>query len=323
VDLTGVISAIEGDVWVINDVKFKVVRGTTKIDGAAEVGAVAKARLVGQRGGELVAVAITVRKAPSKDGASPVRPGSGEAKPVLPGGASAAAAEVLVITGTIQKIERDVWTVREHEFVRNARSTVHGDPKVGAVVKMTVRRAEDGKFVILEARVASIDASSTGGGDKPAVVATPVLAAGEQVLEGAIEKVDGDVLVVNGLRVLVVPHILEKREVGLKVKCAVRRTERAVLEAVRCVVVGVAEKAPAPTQAPAVPEFKTVTGVITGLGDGGRVWLIDGRKVAVAADARIDGRPVAGAKVKALVRLDGDVFVVVAASIALEATATR
>jgi hypothetical protein len=307
VDVTGVIRAIDGDTWVINDVKFRVVRGTTKIDGQAVVGVLARAHLVGERAGDLVATFVVIQAAPASGGASGLRPA--ETKPVLPGGAATPEPQATVITGTIQRIEGDVWVVRDHEFLRTARTVVHGEPQVGAVVKMAVRKAEDGKFVILEARIASIEVSNTG--DKPAatVVATTP-SANEQTLEGIIERLDGDVIVVNGVRVLVASHILEKRVAGMKIKCVARRTDRAVMEALKCAVVSQAEKVPAATS-----ELKTLTGSITGIERGGKVWIVEGRKLQIAADARIEGRPVVGARVKAVVRIDGDLLIVVAASI--------
>jgi hypothetical protein len=310
--VTGVVRVIEGDVWVINDVKFKVVRGTTKIDGKGVVGAVAKANLVGERGGELIATQIFVREAPQAVATATPKPAPAKTPDATP--------QVTVITGTIQRIDGDIWIVRDTAFVRTARTVVKGEIRVGAAVKMVVRKADDGSIVIVEATVAAVD--GTGGpnaGDKPPVTATPA-AADEQTLDGKIEKVDGDVLVINGLRVLVVPHVLERREVGLRIKCVVKRTERAVLEAVRCVVVTQPEKTPTPVVA--VPVFKTVTGLLTSIDTAARVLVIDGVKYAVAGDARIDGRPAAGARVKALVRVDGNTLVVVAATIYVEASAT-
>ncbi|MBI2965075.1 MAG: hypothetical protein HYY34_02595, partial [Chloroflexi bacterium] len=312
IDVTGVIRAIDGDTWVINDVKFKVVRGTTRIEGQAVVGALAKAHLVGERAGDLVATFVVIQGAPT-DGTRGSRPT--DTRPALPGGAATPEPQATVITGTIQRIEGDVWVVRDHEFLRTARTVVHGEPRVGAVVKMAVRRAEDGKFVILEARIASIEVSNTGDKPATAVVATTP-SANEQTLEGTIERLDGDVVVVNGVRVLVASHILEKRLAGMKIKCVVRRTDRAVMEALKCAIVSQAAKAPAATS-----ELKTLTGIIAGIERDGRVWVVEGRKLQIAADAKIEGRPVVGARFKAVVRVDGDALIVVAASIVIEATA--
>lgn len=314
VDVTGVIRAIDGDTWVINDVKFKVVRGTTRIEGQAEVGALAKAHLVGERAGDLVATAVAIQAAPVADGTRGARPT--ETRPVLPGGAATPESQPTVITGTIQRIERGVWVVRDHEFVRTARTVVHGEPRVGAVVKMAVRKAEDGKFVILEARIASIEVSNTG--DKPgrSVVSTTP-STNEQTLEGLIEKLDGEVVVVNGVRILVASHVLEKRAAGLRVKCVVRRTDRAVMEALKCVIVGQTEKAPTATTS----ALKTLTGTIAGIERDGLVWIVEGRKLQIRADTKIEGRAVVGARIKAVVRVDGDALIVVAASITVDATA--
>jgi hypothetical protein len=82
------------------------------------------------------------------------------------------------------------------------------------------------------------------------------------------------------------------------------------MEALKCAVVSQAEKVPAATS-----ELKTLTGSITGIERGGKVWIVEGRKLQIAADARIEGRPVVGARVKAVVRIDGDLLIVVAASI--------
>lgn len=314
VDVTGKIRVIDGDTWVINDVKFKVIRGTTKIEGQAEVGALARAHLVGERAGDLVATAVAIQAAPAADGTRGARPT--ETKPVLPGGAATPESLPTVITGTIQQIAGDVWVVRDHKFLRTARTVVHGEPKVGAVVKMAVRKAEDGKLVILEAKIVAIEVSNTG--DKPgtsAVSTTP--STNEQTLEGVIEKLDGEVVVVNGVRVLVASHVLEKRAAGLRVKCVVRRTDRAVMEALKCVIVGQTEKAPTATTS----ALKTLTGTIAGIERDGQVWVVEGRKLQIGANAKIDGRPVVGARIKAVVRVDGDVLIVVAASITVDATA--
>lgn len=276
VTAVGTIRAIEGSVWVINDTKFVVVEGRTRIGGTPAVGALAKAALVGERGGTLTAVEIQVGEAPARPDPQ-LRPTA----TATGGTGNVGQPAVVTFTGVIQELDQRVWVVLNQKFLLTADSIVHGTPKAGATVKMAVRRANDGTLTVVEARIAEIQVLPVTDREPPTRVPEPVR---EEVLEGLIQQVEGDVIVLNGIKVSLLPNVLDRVERGMSVKCAVRKTDRGTVEATRCVVVPAPNPQQTRTPVPTInnPE-EVVEGVIEAVD--GNVMALNGIKVFILPNA--------------------------------------
>jgi len=363
VKAVGTIKAIEGSVWVINDTQFVVIEGKTRIVGKPAVGAMAKAALVGERGGMLTATEIEVQDAPATAEA-PARPtatpsaGTRDTKGgTLTGVIEALDGDVIVVNGLkivllpnalekaqrgmrvkceVQKTDRGtieatrcapvvVPTPRPvstlppapERTVEGLVQEVNGDvivisgtkivllPKAververGMMLKCFIRRTNAG--VIEATRCSAVASSPT---PRPVPTATAVV---EDVVEGIVQEVDGDVIVVNGRRIVRLPGALDKAERGMKVDCRVRKTDRGVFEATRCTATAAS---PQPTPTPIQIRF---SGTISDLY--GRVWVVDGRKYVLAANAAVPGTAKPGARVSGTYLVDGDQLTVVSAEV--------
>lgn len=143
--ISGVITKISGSKWEIGDQEFHVTSDTRFFGERPRKGLVAKATLVSERGGDFVAISISVAGRPDTNPTTrPV-----EIQPVQPGDT----ADLVRILGKVQDLERGrdgnvaVVVVDGVNIVLLSNTIIVGEPKVGSRALAVVRRTPGGAVV--------------------------------------------------------------------------------------------------------------------------------------------------------------------------------
>jgi hypothetical protein len=160
--ISGVITSIEGDVWAIGGLRFRVTPATQFFGEEPRVGLVAKASLRIQSDGTLIATAISVAGDPDTNPA--YRPA--DIVPIDPDGGEDGSDGLVRISGYVQEVVEQragvtVIVVDGVSITINAETAVTGEPAKGAFVTAVVSREADGAVVAVSATFTAQDAPGT------------------------------------------------------------------------------------------------------------------------------------------------------------------
>ena len=143
--IKGIIRGIDGDTWLVAETRF-IVDADTEFEGDTPVkGAIASVLLVRGEGDLPLAVEIDVDAPDRRD-----------ANRTTPTGSSTPGISRTTLSGLIEEIEGEKWTVGGHEFTVNRQTEIIGEPEVGARAGVVVVKIADGDLIALQISVERI-----------------------------------------------------------------------------------------------------------------------------------------------------------------------
>ncbi len=259
VELRGILSAINGDTWVVNGVNV-IVGPRTEIKGNPRVGGQVKVEGQLQANGSVLAREITGIGLNPTQSSRPER------------GAE--------IRGLIRAMNGNTWTVEGFTVIISDTTEVKGTPMVGSPVKIAGTLQADGSLLAREVKVLEREGTRTPE-------------AGKVEFRGLLRAINGDTWIIDGVTVIISrrTEIKGNPAVGDVVKVEGQRQGDGTVAAREIEVVG--RDATGTPVARVEIEF---TGTLQAM-DGGR-FVVNGITVVLGPNAEVKGPLAVGDQVK-------------------------
>jgi hypothetical protein len=266
VELRGILSAINGDTWIVNGVNV-IVGPRIEIKGNPRVGGQVKVEGQLQANGSVLAREITGIGLNPTQSSRPER------------GAE--------IRGLIRAMNGNTWLVDGFTVIIGERTEITGSPMVGSPVKIVGQLQADGSLLAREVKVLEREGTRTPE-------------AGKVEFRGLLRAMNGDTWIIDGVTVIVSrrTQIEGNPMVGDMVKVEGQRQGDGTVAARE---IKVLEREGTRTPEAGKVEFRGLLRAMNG-----DTWIIDGVTVIVSRRTEIKGNPVVGDVVKVEGQRQGD-----------------